>query len=428
MISIDEENNGFQSKAASFELLKLANEKQAAAKLVIRPAVLARALEEELRDEQVPSSLGPSDDSFIFEHHRAKREFFALPLGRIARTMKTWIREMEDKRRAKLFNAVAGAGAGSISATFVAPLDVVKTRLQIQRIPKAGQLGVNAFGGTSLGKTLQSIVRQEGVRGLYQGLAPTILALLPNWAVFFTTYEQMKRLLQTRDSQAGKQQLTMSSHLLAATVAGAATNLITNPLWVVKTRLQTQRLRPDLVPYKNTFSALRRIAAEEGLSGLYSGLIPALAGVSHVAVQFPVYEQLKQYFAKLDGTTTDRLSTGRVAIASSISKVLASTMTYPHEVVRARLQQQGQVAVTHMKYAGVVDCVRKIWVEEGIAGFYRGCGTNLMRTTPAAVITFTSFELIMRFLQSLEPPKAVVLKRDDDDSGEEVVSEEVTKH
>ncbi|EFJ12332.1 hypothetical protein SELMODRAFT_109819, partial [Selaginella moellendorffii] len=312
---------------------------------------------------------------------------------------------------------------GSISATFVAPLDVVKTRLQIQRIPKAGQLGVN--GKLVYVFTLQSIVRQEGVRGLYQGLAPTILALLPNWAVFFTTYEQMKRLLQTR---AGKQQLTMSSHLLAATVAGAATNLITNPLWVVKTRLQTQRLRPDLVPYKNTFSALRRIAAEEGLSGLYSGLIPALAGVSHVAVQFPVYEQLKQYFAKLDGTTTDRLSTGRVAIASSISKVLASTMTYPHEVVRARLQQQGQVAVTHMKYAGVVDCVRKIWVEEGIAGFYRGCGTNLMRTTPAAVITFTSFELIMRFLQSLEPPKAVVLKRDDDDSGEEVVSEEVTKH
>jgi solute carrier family 25 folate transporter 32 len=56
-----------------------------------------------------------------------------------------------------------------------------------------------------------------------------------------------------------------------------------------------------------------------------------------------------------------------------------------------------------LRYNGVIDCVKRISAEEGIHGFYRGCATNLMRTTPAAVITFTSFELILRYLQRTFP-------------------------
>lgn len=53
---------------------------------------------------------------------------------------------------------------------------------------------------------------------------------------------------------------------------------------------------------------------------------------------------------------------------------------------------------------GVVDCTKKVIRSEGFAGFYRGCGTNLLRTTPSAVITFTSFEMIHRFLERVLPP------------------------
>ncbi|KAL5722109.1 Nicotinamide adenine dinucleotide transporter 2 [Ranunculus cassubicifolius] len=290
-----------------------------------------------------------------------------------------------------LCNACAGAAAGAISATFVCPLDVIKTRLQVYGLPKLSHSGQK---GSLIVASLKNIIKNEGVSGMYRGLSPTILALLPNWAVYFTVYEKLKCALHSH----GDGQLTFGANIVAATGAGAATAITTNPLWVVKTRLQTQGMRPGVVPYTSIVSALTRIVHEEGFRGLYSGLLPSLVGVSHVAIQFPMYEKTKSYIAHKEGKPIDKLSAGQVAIASSISKLFASTLTYPHEVVRSRLQEQGQSRNTQLHYDGVSDCIRKIFRKEGASGFYRGCATNLLRTMPSTVITFTSYEMIYRFL------------------------------
>ncbi|OEL24528.1 Nicotinamide adenine dinucleotide transporter 1, chloroplastic [Dichanthelium oligosanthes] len=289
--------------------------------------------------------------------------------------------------RGLLCHAVAGASAGVVAATFVCPLDVIKTRFQVHGWPK---LATGTIGGSVIIGSLQQITQREGFRGMYRGLSPTVLALLPNWAVYFTVYEQLKSLLSSKD---GSHQLSLGANVVAASCAGAATSIVTNPLWVVKTRFQTQGIRVGPILYKGTLAALRRIAHEEGIRGLYS----------HVAIQFPAYEKIKAYLAERDNTTVEALSFGDVAVASSLAKVAASTMTYPHEVVRSRLQDQG--AHSEARYKGVIDCIRKVYYKEGVAGFYRGCATNLLRTTPAAVITFTSFEMIHRFLLDLLPPE-----------------------
>ncbi|XP_050132767.1 nicotinamide adenine dinucleotide transporter 2, mitochondrial-like isoform X1 [Malus sylvestris] len=309
-------------------------------------------------------------------------------------------------------HAGAGASAGAIAATFVCPLDVIKTRLQVHGMP-SGQRG------SIIVTSLQKIFKTEGVKGMYRGLSPTILALLPNWAVYFTVYEQLKGLLHTHGwffqmwlkslclsliisyetPVHGIGELTIGENMIAAAGAGAATAISTNPLWVVKTRLQTQGMRPGVIPYKSMRSAFSRIATEEGLRGLYSGILPSLAGISHVAIQFPAYEKIKSFMAKRDNTTVDKLHPSRVAFASSVSKVIASVITYPHEVVRSRLQEQGQARHIEPQYAGVIDCMKKVFQKEGLRGFYNGCATNLLRTTPSAVITFTSYEMIDRFLR-----------------------------
>ncbi|KAM0840511.1 hypothetical protein ACQ4PT_023360 [Festuca glaucescens] len=253
------------------------------------------------------------------------------------------------KAREAACNAVAGGSAGVISATVLCPLDVLKTRLQVYGLPS----------------------------NLSSGSAPP----------------------DVRNSE-----LSVEANVLAASCAGIATAIATNPLWVVKTRLQTQGMRPGAVPYTGILSALHRIAAEEGLRGLYSGLLPSLAGVTHVAIQFPVYEKVKLYVAKKDNTTVDKLGPGQVAICSSGSKVTASIITYPHEVVRSKLQEQGRVPHGAIWYSGVTDCIKQVFQKEGVAGFYRGCATNLLRTTPNAVITFTSYEMFNRLMHQLLPP------------------------
>lgn len=73
--------------------------------------------------------------------------------------------------------------------------------------------------------------------------------------------------------------------------------------------------------------------------------------------------------------------------------------------MRSRLQEQGQARNSELQYAGVIDCIKKVFRKEGVPGFYRGCATNLLRTTPSAVITFTSYEMIHRFLLHVSPPE-----------------------
>lgn len=74
-----------------------------------------------------------------------------------------------------------------------------------------------------------------------------------------------------------------------------------------------------------------------------------------------------------------------------------------NQVVRSRLQEQGLARNNGVQYEGVIDCIKKVFQKEGLPGFYRGCATNLLRTTPSAVITFTSYEMIRRFLEQVMP-------------------------
>ena len=87
---------------------------------------------------------------------------------------------------------------------------------------------------------------------------------------------------------------------------------------------------------------------------------------------------------------------------------VASTSTYPLQVIKARLQQRsqaievsevtGEIIVTKREYSGVIDCIQKILKNEGIYGFFKGCVTNAIRVAPSAAITFVTYEFVLDML------------------------------
>jgi solute carrier family 25 (mitochondrial folate transporter), member 32 len=151
-------------------------------------------------------------------------------------------------------------------------------------------------------------------------------------------------LRQRSQAIAGAQLSPTMQYIVASVGAGAANVVVTNPLWVVKTRLQTQSMPAayrmqsnQITDYKGTFDALRTMMQREGVRGLYAGLIPSLIGIAHVGIQFPLYESLKATVATQRGCQPDCLAAGDLVVLSSVAKMVASMATYPHEVIRSQM-------------------------------------------------------------------------------------------
>ncbi|KZS90517.1 mitochondrial NAD transporter [Sistotremastrum niveocremeum HHB9708] len=309
-------------------------------------------------------------------------------------------------------SVIAGAGGGLVSSIATCPLDVIKTKLQAQRVAhhSANYLGV-------LG-TVKSIIRHDGLRGLYRGLGPTILGYLPTWAIYFAVYDGIKTrygeaplgvvqvagkvypAAQVKGYQPVMREHPWSLHIFSAMAAGACSTIATNPLWVIKTRFMTQPR--DESRYRHTFDAFWTIWRTEGPKAFYRGLGSSLLGITHVAVQFPLYEELKSLAQK---KTEGPISSGTILICSAVAKMTASIATYPHEVVRTRLQIQrrlrngGPEELTNA-YNGIIHTARRVVHEEGWRGLYKGLSINLFRTVPNSVVTMLTYEMLMRYMTS----------------------------
>lgn len=359
-----------------------------------------------------------------------------------------------------LDHAFAGIMAGIISTMFLNPLDLLKTRFQVNtgafstdpatRSPffqymyssRLRYMLIGGKPGLDIADSLRGIVQRDGWRGLYRGLGPNIFGNASSWGFYYLWYTIAKEQLVKWHGYDKSYKLSAGEYLGAATTSGVITAVLTNPIWVVKTRMfvtssarspnahrpiapgasgsigtshpgligtaalmKTPGTSPQI--YRGLWDGLVSTVRTDGILGLYKGVGLAVLGVSNGAIQFMVYEKLKQWRrttklrregvlgpyneVQLEGVM---LSNMDYTVLSGSAKLVAILATYPYQVVRSRVQNH----VTSQKYLSTWACILSTYREEGLRAFYRGIGPNALRILPGTCVTFVAYENISALL------------------------------
>ncbi|PMD25635.1 mitochondrial carrier [Hyaloscypha hepaticicola] len=317
---------------------------------------------------------------------------------------------------------------GMTAATLTAPLDVLKTRLQSDfyqaqlaqsRLSKGisphAHLSPFRSGLLHFRETFQilgSVHRVEGWRALFKGLGPNLIGVVPARSINFFVVGNGKRIIADYGNNGEESAWVV---LCAAALAGIVTSTVTNPIWLIKTRLQLDKNIVEKTGgvavrrYRNSWDCIKQVVRQEGIRGLYKGMSASYLGVTESTLQWVLYEQMKKSLAKreerivLSGRQKnlwDRTVewTGNVGAAGG-AKLVAALATYPHEVARTRLRQ-APTENGHPKYTGLVQCFKLIWKEEGMVAMYGGLTPHLLRTVPSAAIMFGMYEGILKLLHA----------------------------
>jgi len=286
-------------------------------------------------------------------------------------------------------NFIFGGVAAGLAICVVNPIDVVKSRMQMQG--ELGSSGGRVYTGVLSGLT--TIVRREGPKALYKGLAPAILFQMVGNSTRFGVYYAGKEYIgadKTLDSKA---------NFGLAMTAGGLAGVIACPFFTLKTQLQVQSsMAGELAvgyqhAHRGLVDAFRTTVRESGPAGLYAGLPAFLCRcVALVAAQMTTYDWAKQNIRDqkllVDNTALH-------VVSSAIAAGAACVCMQPFDLVGARMMNQPTSCGVGTRYASPFDCFIKTIRGEGPAGLYKGVGANYVRMGPQYILTFVFFEKLI---------------------------------
>lgn len=254
----------------------------------------------------------------------------------------------------------------------------------------------------------RNIYKFEGVPALFKGLGPTLVGVIPARSINFFTYGNGKQIIANKFNHGAENSWV---HLSAAAFAGIVTGTATNPIWVVKTRMQLSASQAR--PYTSSWVCIKDILKTEGVRGMYKGLSASYLGVTEGTIQWTLYERLKRVTRGAEGQGGFVGWFGMLGSAG-MAKCIASLLTYPHEVrsdyafvillckclrgffskvIRTRLRQPPINGIK--KYTGLYQTLQVIIAEEGVGRLYGGLSAHLLRVVPNAAVMFSIYEGIL---------------------------------
>jgi len=276
-------------------------------------------------------------------------------------------------------HALAGAGGGLLSMILTYPLITLSTRAQVES--KRAQ--------SSTLDAVRHIVDREGIRGLYAGLDSALFGISVTNFVYYYWYEWTRASFERAAAKAGRasKRLTTIESMIAGAIAGSATVLLTNPIWVVNTRMTARKAEsdepvlPGSKPKKapSTFGTFLALLRDEGPSALFAGVLPALILVINPILQYTFFEQLKNVIEK-----KKRVTPKDAFYLGALGKLLATSITYPYITVKSRMHVAGKDGSKD----STMESLRRIIRDEGYAGLYKGIVPKVSQSVITAAFLF----------------------------------------
>ena len=319
---------------------------------------------------------------------------------------------------------IAGGIGATIASATTCPLEVVQTRLQSTFLknvrtfhaPAVNFAGQSAVGALHIGAPMRGFVlqaqhyltnnylghlfsymrhmaRTEGTSSLFRGLLPNAVGVAPAKSVYFLVYSEIKNIL---NESAYFESETRPVFTVAAVCAGLSTSTATNPVWFIKTQLQLHHDQQKLT----MSNCIRNAYRAHGFKAFFRGMSASYVGILETIIYFIVYEDIKKrlkYYRR--SMNADKFHILDYVFGSVVSKLSATIIMYPHEVVRTRLRQDLKDSTGRLKYRNFLQTLLTVAKEEGRVGLYGGFGTNLVRQIPNTAITFLVYEAIINFFE-----------------------------
>ncbi|KAL3649166.1 hypothetical protein CASFOL_005569 [Castilleja foliolosa] len=276
---------------------------------------------------------------------------------------------------------IGGSIAGMVEHMSMFPVDTIKTQMQA--------LGSCPLKSATVSQALQSILKRDGIRGLYRGIGAMGLGAGPAHAAYFSVYELCK------ESFSGGNPSNSAAHAVAGVCATVASDAVLTPMDVVKQRLQLSNS-----PYGGVWDCVRRVVREEGFRAFYASYrTTVLMNAPFTAVHFATYEAAKRGLMEVspESASDERLVVH--ATAGAAAGALAAALTTPLDVVKTQLQCQGVCGCDRFVSGSIKDVVRTIVKKDGYSGLLRGWTPRMLFHAPAAAICWSTYEAAKTFFQ-----------------------------
>lgn len=278
---------------------------------------------------------------------------------------------------------IGGSCAGIVQTIVGHPLDVLKTKMQVDSSTNS-----NAF------KVFVDTIKKEKIRGIYRGMTPPLFSAVPNNIIIFAVSKFFRSLI-CEDMNNPTTLESWKSGFLVGFVLGVPMT----PMEVLKCRLAVQSSLPGAKQYNGPIDLAKDLYRKYGFrNGLYQGYIIMTMRELCLSFYFASNTFVKKWCL---GEEKRKLKPMETALAGAAAGLAVWTIGFPMDVIKSRIQTSDIDGPNGRRHLGIIGTAKQLYKTDGFKGFTRGIGPCLFRGAFVNAFIFTAYDMTIQYIDSL---------------------------